>query len=84
MIKYKNVSNVSQIFYGIVFEPDSIKEVPGYINAKNFIRVTDEVSDSIESKLVTEPVKSDAARSTTNPSNKSNDSSVKSTKTIKE
>lgn len=34
---YKNISNVSQSFYGVKFNPGDIKEVPGYINSPDFI-----------------------------------------------
>ena len=34
---YKNISNTSQIFYGVNFAPGDTKEVPGYINSPGFI-----------------------------------------------
>ena len=39
MIAYKNISNSPKTFYGVTFNPNDIKEVPGYINHINMIRV---------------------------------------------
>ena len=38
-MKYKNCGLVERTFYGISIEPGQIKEFPGYINAKNFVRI---------------------------------------------
>lgn len=37
---YKNLSNTVKTFYGVTFEPNEIKEVPGYINHPKFL-ITD-------------------------------------------
>lgn len=34
---YKNISSVTKTFYGVVFKPGAIKEVPGYINDPKFV-----------------------------------------------
>ncbi len=39
MIKYKNISCSVKTFYGVTFEPNDVKEVPGYINDKGMTRV---------------------------------------------
>lgn len=36
---FKNMSNTTRTFYGVVFEPDSVHEVPGPINAPLFVQV---------------------------------------------
>lgn len=36
---YKNISSSVKTFHGVTFKPGEIKEVPGYINSKYFIRV---------------------------------------------
>lgn len=36
---YKNTSFTTQTFYGVEFNPGEIKEVPGYINSPNFIKI---------------------------------------------
>ena len=41
MIQYKNISFSAKTFYGVKFEPGEIKEVPGYINDSQMIRVFD-------------------------------------------
>lgn len=40
MLVYKNNSLSVKTFYGVVFKPGDVKEVPGYINSNKFIRVT--------------------------------------------
>lgn len=35
---YKNISTAQKTFYGVTFKPGDIKQVPGYINDKGFIR----------------------------------------------
>lgn len=37
---YKNNSDTAKTFYGITFKPGEIKEVPGYVNDKEFERVS--------------------------------------------
>lgn len=39
MMIYKNNSSIAKTFYGVRFEPDEIKEVPGFINDRTFIPV---------------------------------------------
>lgn len=39
MIAYKNISNSPKTFYGVTFNPNDIKEVPGYINHIKMVRV---------------------------------------------
>lgn len=39
MIKYKNISSYPLTFYGVTFNPNETKEVPGYINHIKMIRV---------------------------------------------
>lgn len=34
---YKNTSRTTMTFYGIVFQPGDVKEVPGYINHPKFV-----------------------------------------------
>jgi len=41
MIKYKNISGQTLTFYNVTFNPNDIKEVPGYINHLKMIRVKD-------------------------------------------
>lgn len=36
---FKNLSSVTLTFYGVTFEPNSVHEVPGPINAPMFVRV---------------------------------------------
>lgn len=36
---YKNTSFITQTFYGVQFKPGETKEVPGYINSPNFIKI---------------------------------------------
>lgn len=37
---YKNISATSKVFYGKTFHPGEEHEVPGYINAPGFIRLS--------------------------------------------
>jgi len=39
MIQYKNISFSAKTFYGVKFEPGETKEVPGFINNPNMIRI---------------------------------------------
>jgi hypothetical protein len=36
---YKNNSFVAKTFYGVTFQPGEIKDVPGYVNDRDFMRV---------------------------------------------
>lgn len=36
---YKNTSHSQMKFYGVVFKPGDVKEVPGYINHPKFVMV---------------------------------------------
>lgn len=38
---YKNLTNSVKTFYGVTFNPGDVKEVPGFINADHFIRVSE-------------------------------------------
>lgn len=42
-MKYKNNSRVTKTFYGVTFKPGETKDVNGYINDPNFIRIIDTV-----------------------------------------
>jgi hypothetical protein len=39
MIIYKNISCSVKTFYGVTFEPNDVKGVPGYINDHGMVRV---------------------------------------------
>lgn len=43
MIKYKNISSYPLTFYGITFNPNEEKEVPGFINHIKMIRVKEKI-----------------------------------------
>lgn len=60
MPKYKNCSGSSYMYYGVMFHPYEVHEVPGYISHPKFI-TTDEPetvrkSDNTESSAVIETV----------------------------
>lgn len=38
---YKNTSTIQKTFHGVTFKPGDIKEVPGYINDRGFVRVAE-------------------------------------------
>lgn len=38
---YKNIGTVEKTFYDVTFKPGDVKEVPGFINVKKFIRLSD-------------------------------------------
>ena len=58
-MKYKNCGVWPQTFYGVEFKPGEVHEVPGYITAKNFIWVKDDVeSEKLQKKKVGRPAKS--------------------------
>ena len=44
MAKYKNITFSAKTFYGVVFEPGEVKEVPGFINSSGMVRVFDDKS----------------------------------------
>lgn len=50
MLKYKNIGCSAKTFYGVTFEPDEIKEVPGYINNPNMVRVFQAVKQTSAKK----------------------------------
>jgi hypothetical protein len=55
MLKYKNVSTQPLIFYGVTFNPNDIKEVPGYINHVKMIRVKEVPAASAPKATITLP-----------------------------
>lgn len=48
---YKNLSRTAMTFYGIIFNPGDVKEVPGYINHPKFVCSND--LDITENKVKT-------------------------------
>jgi len=40
MIIYKNISCSVKTFYGVTFDPNDVKGVPGYINDRSMVRVS--------------------------------------------
>lgn len=54
MITYKNISNSPKTFYGVTFNPNEIKEVPGYINHISMIRVFKKSSPKAKAVIVPE------------------------------
>lgn len=48
MITYKNISNSPKTFYGVTFNPNEIKEVPGYINHRKMIRVFEKTRPKVK------------------------------------
>ena len=52
MIKYKNISSFPLAFYGVTFNPNETKEVPGFINHVKMIRVTETVRVQPKSAIV--------------------------------
>ena len=72
---YKNTSIIQKTFHGITFQPGEIKEVPGYINDKSFVRV---------SKMPKEPPKrNDSAKSTSSTEASKREASKEEPKTNK-
>lgn len=55
MIKYKNISGHTLVFYGVTFNPNDIKEVPGYINHLKMIRVKETSVASTPKATITLP-----------------------------
>lgn len=43
MIKYKNISPYPLTFYGVTFNPNEIKEVPGFVNHPRMVRIQEVV-----------------------------------------
>ena len=56
-MRYKNCGLVPQSFYGVTFNPGEEHDVPGYITAKNFIKVFDEKASQNKRKRVGRPPK---------------------------
>lgn len=52
MLRYKNISCRPLTFYGVTFNPNDIKEVPGYINHDQMLRVKADVKNVEEPKVV--------------------------------
>lgn len=55
---YKNVSFTQKTFHGVTIEPGEVKDVPGYINNRGFIRVAEmpkEPPKRVEPKKQTAP-----------------------------
>ena len=44
MIIYQNISSYPLTFYGITFNPNEVKSVPGFINHPKMIRVQEHVA----------------------------------------
>lgn len=40
-MKYQNLSRTTRRIHGVILKPQEIKEIPGIVNDKNLIRVTD-------------------------------------------
>lgn len=56
MLKYKNISSYPLTFYNITFNPNEVKEVPGYVNHPKMIRITEPVSSKPKSVIeIAEP-----------------------------
>lgn len=43
MIKYKNISSYPLTFYNVTFNPNEIKEVPGFVNHPKMVRITETI-----------------------------------------
>jgi len=54
MMTYKNISNSPKTFYGVTFNPNEIKEVPGYINHINMVRVFEQVRPKVKAIILPE------------------------------
>ena len=44
MIQYQNISSQPLTFYGVTFNPNEIKSVPGFINHSKMIRIKETVT----------------------------------------
>lgn len=58
MIKYKNISSYPLTFYGVTFNPNDEKEVPGFINHPKMVKVKEAIK--FKPKAVIEVVKPEA------------------------
>lgn len=59
MLRYKNISNKPLTFYGVTFNSNETKEVPGYINHIKMIRVM-ETSDAKKPKEIITSLKQES------------------------
>lgn len=69
---YKNISACKKTFYGVVFNPGDIKEVPGYVNDRQMI-VESSLPDKKEAKEI---------NASTKKSNSVKSSNVKATSAL--
>lgn len=75
-MKYKNISSATLAIYGVTFGPGEVKEVPGAINAPQFVHTDEPVTEtkpeqpSVE--ITTEPQKR-GAKSTSQKKEASSD-----------
>lgn len=61
MLRYKNISNKPLTFYGVTFNSNETKEVPGYINHVKMIKVT-ETSDAKKPKEIITSLKQECPK----------------------
>ena len=61
MIKYKNISGIPLTFYGITFNPNEVKEVPGYINHMKMLRIKEPTAITSKPKAIITLPKQEAA-----------------------
>lgn len=54
MIKYKNTSLATRTFWGVTFKAGEVKEVPGWVNHPDFVRVPDNTPVSKQDAAVTQ------------------------------
>lgn len=57
MIKYQNISQRPLTFYGVTFNPNEIKSVPGFINHIKMIRVNEPIVSKPKAIIEVEEVK---------------------------
>ena len=50
-MRYRNISNSTLTFYGVTFAPGDVKDVPGAINAAQFIRTEDAPENKADTKV---------------------------------
>ena len=55
MIKYKNISTQVLTFYGVTFNPNDIKEVPGFINHVKMVRILETSPIPTPKAIITSP-----------------------------
>lgn len=55
MQTYKNISGKKLTFYGVTFNPNEIKEVPGYINHIKMVRVKETSAAKKTLEIITLP-----------------------------